>query len=494
MKRNCLAALAALAVGGLQFIVSTAVAAGTILQPLPVARAPFEQSDEVARRPMTLATWPFHPPAGWVLLGEERLTTWAEFSSGDKCVVVNGYNGLIHHVGRTGFGKLLFYRGGGETTSPVDTKKSDPYGRELLAWLEIRVLDGTRAYNRYMESYSNAVLRVDEKTDSVAWSRSCRGGTARYSLAPDGNGKLALEWGVPQPVEFRLYLCGDSTNGVSGVENGMRLYMNRNSETERFEIVFPDGKVEATAAEELAKANSNNPVPRYIWRTAAMSGRVIVDLFGSTVLKQNNLGNRENGIVNFWECDAVDVPHDPTGNLLLNGSFEQGLVGWNFYWGGMPWGMVAESGGPLVAVTDDAKSGDKALRMRSAKGRGYEILQSAPMSLEPGAKHVFSAWVKRVKGETARAALTVWIEGIKKFSTVSKTGNDNSVKVTHTVHLRDDEWHFVKVPFVPECDDCRIVFSGGGAAVVVDGVRVERRAWNGGGCVEGRLECREYHQ
>ena len=94
---------------------ASVVATGAILSPLPVSRAPFERSDEVARRTVSLATWPFHPNAGWTLLGEERLTTWAEFRSGDKSVVANGYNGLIHHVGQTGFGKLLFYRDDRET-------------------------------------------------------------------------------------------------------------------------------------------------------------------------------------------------------------------------------------------------------------------------------------------------------------------------------------------------------------------------------------------
>ena len=224
------------------------VAVGAEFSPLPVSRAPFERSEEVARRPVTLATWPFHPQAGWNLLGEERLTAWAEFRSGDKSVVANGYNGLIHHVGRTGFGKLLFYRGGGETASPVDRQKSDPYGRELLAWLEMRVLDGSKPYNRYMETYSNATIRVDEKAARVEWSRPCwikgvKDAAARYSLAPDGDGKLTLDWNVPKPVEFRLHLCGNSTNGMNGVENGTRLHVNRNSETERIEIGFPEGDV-----------------------------------------------------------------------------------------------------------------------------------------------------------------------------------------------------------------------------------------------------------
>ena len=136
MNCNCLAAFAAVVLGGTQFIVSEAVAASAPLPPLPISRAPFERSDEVVRRPVSLVTWPFHPHGGWTLLGEERLTTWAEFRSGDKSVVANGYNGLIHHVGRTGFGKLLFYRGGSETTSPADRQRSDPYGREFLAWMD----------------------------------------------------------------------------------------------------------------------------------------------------------------------------------------------------------------------------------------------------------------------------------------------------------------------------------------------------------------------
>ena len=484
-----------------------------VLSPLPVSRAPFERSKEVSRRPVSFATWPFHPQGGWTLLGEQRLTTWAEFRSGDKSVVANGYNGLIHHVGRTGFGKLLFYRGGGETTSPAAKQRSDPYGRELLAWMEVRVLDGTRYNNRYMECYSNATIKVDEKASRVDWSRSCRvngvkDAVVRYSLAPAGDGMLSLDYGFdgafdgkPQPpVEFRLYLCGNSTNGVSGVENGTRLYVNRNSETERVEIGFPEGKVEATSAEELAKANGNNPVPSYIWRTDAASGRVLIDLCGSTTTNSSTLNSStlnastpNSGIIDFYETDALNVPRDPTGNMLANGSFEQGLSGWNFYWGGVPWGVAAESGGALVSVVDEAKAGDKALCMRPAKGRGYEILQSAPMSLEPGADHVFSAWVKRTKGEQGRATLTVWIEGIKKFSTVAKPGEDKSEKVTHTLQLADDEWHFVEIPFVPECDDCRIVFSGGGASTVVDGVRVERKGKGFSRVervehVEGRLE------
>ena len=495
MNRSCLAALAAVVLGGTQFIVSGAVAASAPLPPLPISRAPFERSDEVVRRPVSLVTWPFHPHGGWTLLGEERLTTWAEFRSGDKSVVANGYNGLIHHVGRTGFGKLLFYRGGSETTSPADRQRSDPYGREFLAWMEMRVLDGSKPYNRYMESYSNATIRVDEKTARVEWSRPCKGAKARYSLAPVGDGMLALEWETPAvPVEFRLYLCGNSTNGVSGVENGTRLYINRKSETERIEFAFPDGTVERGPG--VPQTDQNKPIPDYVWRTEGASGRIMIDLCGTTAAKSGADGVRAlpSGVIDFNEIDALDVPVDPTGNFLANGSFEQELTGWNYWWGGEPWYMVAATGEALESSTDEAKVGDKALRMRRSKTRDkYECLQSMPMSLEPGVEHMLSAWVKRAAGEQGTATVTISADpAAKRFNAVTRTDGSEAKLV---VPLADDEWHFVEMPFVSECGDCKVVLDGRGAAVVVDGVRVEkgRGEWEEGRgkcaqCVEARLE------
>ena len=525
MNCNCLVAFA--------FVAVVAPAARSDLPSLPVSRAPFEQSADVARRPTTLATWLFHPPAGWNLLGEERLTTWAEFRSGDKFAVANGYDGRIHFVGRTGFGKILFYRGGSEKATPTDSEKPDPYGRELFAWMEIRVLDGSKPYTRYMECYTNATIDVDAESQTVSWSRPCKGSTARYSLTPEGGGKLALEWDIPQPVEFRLHLCGESTNGVHGVESGTRLYVNRNSETERIEIQFPYGVIERGGQGAATPAGSNNPASDYVWRTDAASGRVLIDLCGSTILKENNLDNckqlpesrratarrdtslqdkstrgcasstgelssscsscfLQKGIVDFYETDALDVPRDPTGNFLSNGSFELGLVDWNYWWGGEPWYMVAETGEPLEAITDEAKTGEKALRMRRSKTRDkYEALQSAPMSLEPGAEHVLSAWVKRAKGEQGKAKITLAASPVaKKFHVVTKPDGGEAKLVAA---LADDEWHFVEMPFVSECGDCKIILDGSGAAAVIDDVRVERREQGTGNreeaeCVEARLE------
>lgn len=484
MNCNCLVAFA--------FVAVVAPATRSDLPSLPVSRAPFEQSADVARRPTTLATWPFHPPAGWNLLGEERLTTWAEFRSGDKFAVANGYDGRIHFVGRTGFGKVLFYRGGSEKATPTDSEKPDPYGRELLAWMEIRVLDESKPYTRYMECYTNATINVDAEAKTVSWSRPCKGSAARYSLSPEGDGRLALDWNIQQPVEFRLYLCGDSTNGIHGVENGTRLYVNRNSETERIEIQFPDGVIECCGQGAARPTGSTNPAPDYVWRTDAASGRILIDLCGSTTLNSSTLNSPtpNSGIIDFWECDAVDVPRDPTGNFLANGSFELGLVDWNYWWGGEPWYMVAETGEPLETITDEAKVGERALRMRRSKTRDkYEALQSAPMSLEPGAEHVLSAWVKRAKGEQGKAKITLAASPVaKKFHVVTKPDGGEAKLVAA---LADDEWHFVEMPFVSECGDCKIILDGSGAAAVIDDVRVERKPVDTFGRVErveGRLE------
>ena len=486
----------------------TVVGCGNAQLPaLPVSRAPFERSAEVSQRPVALASFPFFARnSGAGPNYAQRFVQWAEFVSGDKIAVVNGYDWRICHHGRTGFGKVMFYRSDADADSPSFTAP-EPFGRELLAWMEIRFLDGASQYDVERDVFRNANLTVDAKEGRAEWSRPVKtdgmtNAVARYSIAKAGDGKLALEWNTGGvPIEFRLHLCGKSTKGRHGVENGTRIYVNRDRETDRVEIAFPDG----TARAEGTSA--------YVWRTDAMSGHVIIDLCGSTVLKENNLNNckqlsegrrttvrRDNsiedestrgcasstrelfsscsscfqtgGIVDFWAEDALDVPADPTGNLLANGSFEQGLSGWNYWWNGEPWSVVSATGEPLESITDEAKVGDKALRMRGSKPRGaYEAIQSAPMSIEPGAAHKLSAWVKRAAGEKGEAKIAFRAENAASLGIVRDLqGGEARMSIT----ISDDEWHFVELDFASVGGDCKIVLSGGGAAAVVDAVRVER--------------------
>ena len=256
------------------------------LPPLPVSRAPFERTDEVLRRPIKLVAFPFFARNS----GEgpdyaQRLVQWTEFVSGDKIAVVNGYDWRICHHGRTGFGKVMFYRSDADADSPSGTAP-EPFGRELLAWMEIRFLDGASQYDVERDVFRNANLTVDAKAGGAEWSRPVKtvgttNAVARYSISNAGDGKLALEWkteGVP--VEFRLHLRGKSTKGRHGVENGTRIYVNRDRETDRVEIAFPDGT-----------ARAEGPLA-YVWRTDAASGRVMIDLCGSTTPKRGALGDR----------------------------------------------------------------------------------------------------------------------------------------------------------------------------------------------------------
>ena len=85
---------------------------------------------------------------------------------------------------------------------------------------------------------------------------------------------------------------------------------------------------------------------------------------------------------------------------------------------------------------------------------------------EPGVEHVLSAWVKRAKGEQGEANITFTVAPVaKKFHVVTKLDGGEAKTA---VPLADDEWHFVELPFVSECGDCKIILDGQGAATVVE--------------------------
>ena len=167
------------------------------LPTLPVSRAPFERSGEVARRPVSLVSYPyFARNSGAGPDYAQRFVKWAEFVSGDKIVVVNGYDWRICHQGRTGFGKVMFYRSDADADSPSFTAP-EPFRRELFAWMEIRFLDGAKQYDVERDVFRNAILTVDAKEGGAEWSRPVKtdgttNAVSSYSIAKAGDGKLAL--------------------------------------------------------------------------------------------------------------------------------------------------------------------------------------------------------------------------------------------------------------------------------------------------------------
>lgn len=454
MKRILPAALLALS--------GAMAAVGATIAPLPVSHAPFEKSDEVAQYSVKFASWPFFPdPAG---KSDRSPETWAEFRSGDKTVVANGYDRRVHVLGRTGFGNILFYRGGTDDFY-IDYKYFEPFARKMLAWLEIRVLDGSESSSAAKDLFADAEMAVDGKNGRAGWKHKgfC------YTLAAAGDGMLALDWRKDSGAcaEFCLHVSGNSTNGVSGVENGTRLYVNRNCETERVEIAFPDGEVKKSGDSE------------YVWRPNAESGRLLIDLCGSTLAGSGAAGVRALplGVIDFSETDALDVPCDPTGNLLVNGGFEQGLSGWEFTQGGAAWAKVVEEGGePFERITGEAKCGRRALLFKRNSSPGIrERLQSLPMSLEPGKSYVVSAWIGCAQGEVGSALAEVRPVPATAKGIVELAYGDMA---TCNWKICAGEWKFVEVPFRPKTGDCKIVLGGDGGAII-DGIRVERETGNG---------------
>lgn len=447
MKRILPAALLALS--------GAMAAVGATIAPLPVSHAPFERSGVVARQPVQFASWPFFPePAG---AADRSPETWAEFRSGDKTVLANGYDRRVHVFGRTGFGNIVFYRGGTDDFY-IDYKYSEPFAREMLAWLEIRVNEGSAGGSASKDPFDDATMAVDVKGSRAGWKRN----DFRYALSPAGDGMLALDWSSSTAsVEFRLHVCGNSTNGMSGVENGRRIFVNRDRETERIEIAFPDGEAKKTGAAE------------YVWRTEGGSGRIMIDLCGTTAAKCGAMGtSRPTSVIDFCETDALDVPRDPTGNLLANGSFEQGLAGWEFADGGAAWASVVEEGcGPFERITDEAKCGRRALIFKQNSRPGIqERLQSLPMSLEPGRPYIVSAWIGRAKAEGGPALAEMRpLPAIRKGIVELGKGG----KAACSWKIDAGEWKLVEVPFTPKTGDCKIVIGGYGG-VIIDAIRVER--------------------
>ena len=86
--------------------------------------------------------------------------------------------------------------------------------------------------------------------------------------------------------------------------------------------------------------------------------------------------------------------------------------------------------------------------------------------------------MKRARGEQGKAKITLAASAVaKKFHVVTKPdGGEAKMSVT----LADDEWHFVEMPFVSECGDCKVILDGQGAAAVIDCIRVERKDWGTG--------------
>lgn len=189
---------------------------------------------------------------------------------------------------------------------------------------------------------------------------------------------------------------------------------------------------------------------------------------------------RPDGTIDFYKEDRLDVPRSPVGNLLPNGSFEQGLSGWSYDYWCVSWNAVAREGGkPLEEVVTGGRFGALALKFRALETAGVaEELLSPPLSAATGVTHVVSFW--------ARGRARAWAQ-IRVMSAASGLGTvvGQPIRIDAT-----EQWKRYEATFVPSRAGVVVGVSGGGD-VLVDGISVERGDRTGDVCVppvEGRLE------
>ena len=487
------------------------------LPPLPTGRVPFARGAEFAPRPVAFSARAFAMDAR---LPRSKVQTnlypWAEYRCGDKVLLANGYDGGVNWCDQTGFGRVVLYSG-----LPTDAKP----GRERILSLSIRIPGAKAPLSKWNDAWPDDFMTVDAAAKSVVWHRPyvAPDGTRRdftYRLSPAGDGKVNFDYdlGVGDEAaartnalaaEFRVSF-GDNamvTNAAYGFNDEnyvlakrevmrefdkdktytlykqltfaepVRFHMNRNDEPRHFELAFADGALPACTVEDGLR-DWNDPAKAwrsfcFFWRVggkakdpakANVKGRIVIDFGKSTVPVA---GERPpTGGIDFWGQDALDVPKRPGGNLVVNGSFEQGLSGWAFAGGGANWNDVVANGGrPLEEIVADARTGRKALKFRKLERPAAEALISLPMALEPDVPHVLSVWTKGPKGAT------LWIspDPAQQKGRIGWIGD----KAPRRNFSGSDGWTRHEIPFVPKTGDCLVSLRGGGD-MLVDDVRVEK--------------------
>lgn len=124
---------------------------------------------------------------------------------------------------------------------------------------------------------------------------------------------------------------------------------------------------------------------------------------------------RPDGSIDFDLEDRLDVPRSPCGNLIPNGSFEQGLSGWAYDYWGVSWNVVAQEGGmPLEEIVQNGRFGAFALKFRTLT-EGKRRLRRAFLAAgfdrnrRNARRFVLCARTPRRMGQGARDGRCFWL-------------------------------------------------------------------------------------
>lgn len=456
----------------------------SVLCALPLMQAPFARDNKWVEQPVELETRAFKVretlPKPTV---QTNLYDWAQFVCGDKSVLANGYDAALNWKWQSGWGNIALYAGTSRTAKP---------GQELVVKLSLRIPSAKKPLDPwtgpwpddYMEhSASKVTWRRGYTTDAGARGELC------YSLASVAPGRLAMEWdfgdeAAPQ-VEMRMQFMQSVTNILFGVgssnyvfstkdemhkfsdtvytryhsqpvESNLVVHVNRNDEARHFELEFVEGAPPKITWEDgLRNVGATNEyrVCSPFWRMSKR-GRAIINLGKSTQPAQ---GKRPKvGGIDFWQEDALCVVAARSGgNLLANGSFEQGLSFWSFSHGGTSWNTVATNGiGACEQVVSPGHESPRALQCNRP-----ESLSSVPLALTPNAPHRLTFWYRGPKG----SSISLFVSPAQRYGKVTY-----APKTRNHYFPNGEEWQRGEINFTPVTGDARVSLTGKGGVQIDD--------------------------
>ena len=392
---------------------------------LPVAPAPFERTGE-ARQPVRMAVMEF--------LHKGRRHKEVRFVSGEKSVLVGGFDRNVDINRRIGFGRVVVYA-----------------GEEHLATLFIQ-----KGWN--LDVGEDEEPEIDETHGTATWRKAWqdKNGVDRlcsYTVGGDGEGRVFVDYdfGVtetearalgsvpfissiglpPNRCHDRVYGMGSTPhtaqdpsalaakdppnyqNAVPVEEASDTFFYEPDNEARHFTLTLPEG-LGRTAKwfEGLDGFGTENEVQKLHLRYFAFGdfsqagalvrtkGRFIIDLCKSSAPLHK--GEPSFNGVDFWGGDARHVPIPPTRNLLRNGSFEQNGKGWRWGYGGAA-SLRETPDREHFAIEEGGMDGGRALRIRPTQ-KGVLPLLSTSVPTLPGRKYTLS-WYARSDSPDGRVVV-----------------------------------------------------------------------------------------
>ncbi len=471
--------------------------------PLPVTWTPFAREGAVRQQVVMTAT-----------VGTDRgkALDVVNFHAGDKRVMVSGEDAKVNCNEPMLFGRLVVYLGTRHwlvlnlgPAASVKTDRPDELTVDRAAgtatWrreYNVPGTDGETAVFSYRVSgaadskvnvdYDFGVPqekanRIGQKFHSYTWCNINYGGDVTKNVFGAGD--------VPfQPIDIAAFTPLMQKNPekhhlqTGGKHAGdVRFFHEPDNEELHFEIFFPTNALASGPWYHMLHRTGPtwDTYRRGVFpvvglshfsadpaRTRPVKGRIVIDLCMSSVAK--HAAEPPVGGIDFWASDALHVPPRPTRNLLVNGSFEQGLKHWRWEDGGSVWDPPAEGDREKYAVVGGGLFGAKMMELNASQPRMCGIC-SAALPLEAGKRYTVSVWFK-VRGEK-NGYLSLWPKS------VAMRGNRAFMKFLpdpeklrcHWNIKPEEGWKRVEYTFSP--DSSGIYLQLGGANVFVDGIQVE---------------------